>query len=458
MEIDGTLMFKKVLIANRGEIAVRVIRACRELGVATVAIHSDADTDSLHVRLADEAVCVGPAASKDSYLNIPNIVAAARNTGADAVHPGYGFLSEMASFAEICNAIGVKFIGPPVAAIEQMGDKATARETALAAGVPTVPGSDGLLTSDEDARRIAGVIGYPVVVKATAGGGGRGIRVAWSEEELLKGLKVAQAEAEAAFGNAGVYLEKYITDMRHIEVQILADEHGNVIHLGERECTVQTVRHQKVVEEAPSVSLTPEQRFAMGDAAVRAAKAVGYTNAGTVEFIYTPNGEFYFMEMNTRIQVEHPVTEAVTGIDLVKWQIRIAAGETLTIAQDDVSWSGHSIECRVTAQNPSKGFAPSAGKMASFIMPGGLGIRVDSQCYSGYTVPPYYDSNLAKLIVWAPSREEAIIRMECALSEVTVEGLPTNVSFLKTILEDDRYRTNAISTKFLPTLMDELGL
>jgi len=451
-------MFKKVLIANRGEIAVRVIRACRELGVATVAIHSEADADSLHVRLADETVCVGPAASKDSYLNIPNIVAAARNTGADAVHPGYGFLSEMASFAEICNAIGVKFIGPPVTAIEQMGDKATARETALAAGVPTVPGSDGLLTSDEDARRIAGVIGYPVVVKATAGGGGRGIRVAWSEEELLKGLKVAQAEAEAAFGNAGVYLEKYITDMRHIEVQILADEHGNVIHLGERECTVQTVRHQKVVEEAPSVSLTPEQRSAMGDAAVRAAKAVGYTNAGTVEFIYTPNGEFYFMEMNTRIQVEHPVTEAVTGIDLVKWQIRIAAGETLTIAQDDVSWNGHSIECRVTAQNPSKGFAPSAGKMESFIMPGGLGIRVDSQCYSGYTVPPYYDSNLAKLIIWATTREEAIIRMECALSEVTVEGLPTNVSFLKTILEDDRYRTNAISTKFLPTLMDELGL
>jgi acetyl-CoA carboxylase biotin carboxylase subunit len=451
-------MFKKVLIANRGEIAVRVIRACRELGVATVAIHSDADADSLHVRLADEAVCVGPSASKDSYLNIPNIVAAARNTGADAVHPGYGFLSEVASFADICNAIGVKFIGPPVSAIEQMGDKATARETALAADVPTVPGSDGLLTSDEDARRIAGAIGYPVVVKATAGGGGRGIRVAWSEEELLKVLKVAQAEAEAAFGNAGVYLEKYITDMRHIELQILADEHGNVIHLGERECTVQTVRHQKVVEEAPSVSLTPELRSAMGEAAVRAAKAVGYANAGTVEFIYTPSGDFYFMEMNTRIQVEHPVTEAVTGIDLVKWQIRIAAGEVLTIAQDDVNWLGHSIECRVTAQNPDKGFAPSAGKMSSFIMPGGLGIRVDSQCYSGYTVPPYYDSNLAKLIVWAPSREEAIIRMECALSEVTVDGLPTNVSFLKSILADERYRTNAISTKFLPTLMDELGL
>lgn len=451
-------MFKKVLIANRGEIAVRVIRACRELGVATVAIHSDADADSLHVRLADEAVCVGPSASKDSYLNIPNIVAAARNTGADAVHPGYGFLSEVASFAEICNAIGVKFIGPPVSAIEQMGDKATARETALAAGVPTVPGSDGLLTSDEDARRIAGAIGYPVVVKATAGGGGRGIRVAWSEEELLKVLKVAQAEAEAAFGNAGVYLEKYITDMRHIEVQILADEHGNVIHLGERECTVQTVRHQKVVEEAPSVSLTPHQRTAMGEAAVRAAKAVGYANAGTVEFIYTPDGDFYFMEMNTRIQVEHPVTEAVTGIDLVKWQIRIAAGETLTIAQDDVNWNGHSIECRVTAQNPDKGFAPSAGKMSTFIMPGGLGIRIDSQCYSGYTVPPYYDSNLAKLIVWAPSRDEAIVRMECALSEVSVDGLPTNVSFLKAILADERYRTNAISTKFLPTLMDELGL
>ena len=451
-------MFKKVLVANRGEIAVRIIRACRELGVATVAIHSEADSDSLHVRLADEAVCVGPYASKDSYLNISNIVAAVRNTNADAVHPGYGFLSEVASFADICNTMGIKFIGPPVSAIEQMGDKATARETALAAGVPTVPGSDGLLTSEDEARRLAQSIGYPVVVKATAGGGGRGIRIAQTEDDLPKAMKVAQAEAEAAFGNGGIYLEKYITDMRHIEVQILADEHGNVIHLGERECTVQTVRHQKVVEEGPSVTLTPEQRMLMGSAAVKAARAAGYTNAGTVEFIFTPEGNFYFMEMNTRIQVEHPVTEAVTGVDLVKWQIRIAAGEVLTLTQADVNWNGHSIECRVTAQNPDKGFAPSAGKMSQFIMPGGLGVRVDTQCYSGYTVPPYYDSNLAKVIVWAPTREEAICRMECALTEITVEGLPTNITFLKSILSDERYQQNRISTRFLPTLMDELGL
>lgn len=451
-------MFKKVLVANRGEIAVRIIRACRELGVATVAIHSEADSDSLHVRLADEAVCVGPYASKDSYLNISNIVAAVRNTNADAVHPGYGFLSEVASFADICNTMGIKFIGPPVSAIEQMGDKATARETALAAGVPTVPGSDGLLTSEDEARRLAQSIGYPVVVKATAGGGGRGIRIAQTEDDLPKAMKVAQAEAEAAFGNGGIYLEKYITDMRHIEVQILADEHGNVIHLGERECTVQTVRHQKVVEEGPSVTLTPEQRMLMGSAAVKAARAAGYTNAGTVEFIFTPEGNFYFMEMNTRIQVEHPVTEAVTGVDLVKWQIRIAAGEVLTLTQADVNWNGHSIECRVTAQNRDKGFAPSAGKMSQFIMPGGLGVRVDTQCYSGYTVPPYYDSNLAKVIVWAPTREEAICRMECALTEITVEGLPTNVTFLKSILSDERYQQNRISTRFLPTLMDELGL
>lgn len=451
-------MFKKVLVANRGEIAVRIIRACRELGVATVAIHSEADADSLHVRLADEAVCVGPYASKDSYLNISNIVAAVRNTNADAVHPGYGFLSEVASFAEICNTMGIKFIGPPVSAIEQMGDKATARETALAAGVPTVPGSDGLLASEDEARRLAQRIGYPVVVKATAGGGGRGIRIALTEDDLSKAMKVAQAEAEAAFGNGGIYLEKYITDMRHIEVQILADEHGNVIHLGERECTVQTVRHQKVVEEGPSVTLTPEQRMLMGSAAVKAAQAAGYTNAGTVEFIFTPEGNFYFMEMNTRIQVEHPVTEAVTGVDLVKWQIRIAAGEVLTLTQADINWTGHSIECRVTAQNPEKGFAPSAGKMSQFIMPGGLGVRVDTQCYSGYTVPPYYDSNLAKVIVWAPTREEAICRMKCALTEITVEGLPTNVTFLKSILSDERYQQNRISTRFLPTLMDELGL
>lgn len=451
-------MFRKILIANRGEIAVRVIRACKELGIATVAVYSEADRDSLPVQLADEAVCVGPGPGKDSYLNIPNIVAAALNTGAEAIHPGYGFLSEVASFAEVCAACGIKFIGPPVGAIEKMGDKATARATAKKAGVPTVPGSEGILHSDDAARRVAAKIGYPVVVKATAGGGGRGIRVVESEDELAKVLKVAQAEAEAAFGNAGVYLEKYIREMRHIELQILADEHGNCIHLGERECSVQTVRHQKVVEEAPSASLTPAQRKKMGEAAVRAAKAVGYANAGTVEFIFTPEGEFYFMEMNTRIQVEHPVTEAITGVDLVQWQIRIAAGEKLTLAQKDIVLNGHSIECRVTAQDPSRGFAPSAGRIDNVLWPGGLGVRVDTQVYPQYVVPPFYDSNLAKVIVWAPDRAEAIRRMQRCLDETRVEGIPTNIAFLQTILADLRYQRNQLSTAFLPRLMDERGL
>lgn len=451
-------MFRKILVANRGEIAVRVIRACKEMGIATVAVFSEADRESLPVYLADEAVCVGPGPGKDSYLNIPNIVAAALNTGAEAIHPGYGFLSEASSFAEVCAACGIKFIGPPVSAIEKMGDKATARATAKKAGVPTVPGSDGILHSDDAARRVAAKIGYPVVVKATAGGGGRGIRVVESEDELSKVLKVAQAEAEAAFGNAGVYLEKYIREMRHIEVQVLADEHGNCIHLGERECSVQTVRHQKVVEEAPSASLSPAQRKRMGDAAVRAAKAVGYANAGTVEFIFTPDGEFYFMEMNTRIQVEHPVTEAVTGVDLVQWQIRIAAGEKLSMAQKDIALNGHSIECRVTAQDPSRGFAPSAGCIENVLWPGGLGVRVDTQVFPRYVVPPFYDSNLAKVIVWAPDRAEAIRRMQRCLAETRIDGIPTNIAFLQTILADLRYQRNQLSTAFLPRLMEERGL
>jgi acetyl-CoA carboxylase, biotin carboxylase subunit len=451
-------MFKKILIANRGEIAVRVIRACKEMGIATVAVYSEADRDSLPVKLADESVCIGPAASKDSYLNVPNIVQAALNTGAEAIHPGYGFLSEAASFAEVCAACGIVFIGPPVAAINAMGDKATARATAKESNVPTVPGSDGLIENESDAIRIAAQIGYPVVVKATAGGGGRGIRVVESEEDLSKIIKVAQAEAAAAFGNAGVYLEKFITQMRHIEVQILADAHGNCLHLGERECSVQTVRHQKVVEEAPSVTLSPEKRAEMGAAAVKAAKAVGYTNAGTVEFIYTPSGDFYFMEMNTRIQVEHPVTELVTGLDLVQWQIRIAAGEKLTIKQEDIQWNGHAIECRVTAQNPDNGFRPAAGTLSSVLLPGGLGVRVDTQIYSGYTVPPFYDSNLVKLIVWAPDRAQAIARMQSALSETVIEGSPTNISFLQAILSDSRYQKNEVSTAFLPHLMEEMGI
>jgi len=451
-------MFSKILIANRGEIAVRIIRACQEMGIKTVQIHSEADRDSLPVRLADETVCVGPGPSKDSYLNIPHIVAAALNTGAEAIHPGYGFLSEVASFAEICEQCGIKFIGPPIGAIEKMGDKATARATAQAAGVPTVPGSAGILENEAEALKTAAQIGYPVIMKATAGGGGRGIRIVEDEDDLLKQFKVAQAEAEAAFGNGGMYLEKYIREMRHIEVQVLFDEHGHGIHLGERECSVQTVRHQKVVEEAPSPTLTLEQRMAIGAAAVKAGAAAGYANAGTVEFIYTPSGDFYFMEMNTRIQVEHPVTEYVTGVDLIQWQIRIAAGEPLSLKQEDIRWSGHSIECRVTAQDPSKSFAPSAGKMGEVLLPGGLGVRVDTQIYSNYSVPPFYDSNLAKLIVWGVDRDEAIRRMERCLREMRIEGLPTNISFLQQILADSRYRNNEVSTKFLPTLMDELGL
>ncbi len=451
-------MFKKILIANRGEIAVRIIRACREMGIQTVAIHSQADTDSLPVQMADQAVCVGPPAGKDSYMSVPNIVSAALITGAEAIHPGYGFLSEAASFAEVCETVGIKFIGPPVSAIEAMGDKATARETAKRAGVPTVPGSDGIVSSEAEALRVAAQIGYPVVVKATAGGGGRGIRVVTDEEDLARTLKIAQAEALAAFGNGDVYLEKYITAMRHIEVQILADEHGNCIHLGERECSVQTVRHQKVVEEAPSATLTPEIRAEIGAAAVRAAQAVGYANAGTVEFIYTPEGQFYFMEMNTRIQVEHPVTEAVTGVDLVQWQIRIASGEKLELMQADVQLNGHSIECRVTAQDPEKGFAPAAGTLTNVRLPGGLGVRVDTQIYGGYTVPPFYDSNLAKVIVWGPDRAQAIARMRRSLDEMVIEGSPTNIAFLQTILADARYQNNELSTAFLPKLMEETGL
>ncbi len=451
-------MFKKILVANRGEIAVRIIRACREMGISTVAVYSQADAESLPVQLADESVCIGPPAGKDSYLNVPNIVTAAHITGAEAIHPGYGFLSEVASFAEVCSTVGIKFIGPPVTAIEQMGDKATARAVAKSAGVPTVPGSEGVVLGEADALRIAATIGYPVVVKATAGGGGRGIRVVENEEDLIRILKVAQTEAGAAFGNPDVYIEKYIREMRHIEVQVLADEQGNCIHLGERECSIQTVRHQKVVEEALSPTLTPAIRKRLGDAAVQAAQAVGYSNAGTVEFIYTPEGNFYFMEMNTRIQVEHPITEMVTGLDLLQWQIRIAAGEKLTLEQRDIAFNGHSIECRVTAQDPQKGFTPAAGTLTNVRLPGGFGVRIDTQIFSGYGMPPFYDSNLAKVIVWGSDRPQAIARMQRALDELIVEGIPTNLPFLQRILSDHRYQENEISTAFLPQLMLETGL
>jgi acetyl-CoA carboxylase biotin carboxylase subunit len=450
-------MFKKILIANRGEIAVRVIRACREMNIATVAVYSQADADSLHVRLADEAVCIGPPPSKDSYLNAPNIISAAVITGAEAIHPGYGYFSEVPSFAEACEACRLKFIGPKPATIEKMGDKAKAREIVQSAGVPVIPGTKGILQNEQEAFRTAAKMGYPVLIKAAAGGGGRGIRFVSNEEELAKVLKIAQTEAESAFGNPDVYMEKYIEEPRHIEVQILADEHGNIVHLGERECSIQTARHQKMLEEAPSVALTDSLRAKIGEAAVRAARAVGYVNAGTVEFLLDKKGNFYFMEMNTRVQVEHPVTEAVTGIDIVKEQIRIAAGEKLRFSQKDIAIRGHAIECRITAEDPDRGFAPISGRIEGLVLPGGFGVRIDTHIYPGYMVPPYYDSLLAKLIVWGSNREEAISRMTRCLEEFSIEGLKTNIPFHLKIMENEYFRRGELSTNFIKRQMGEVG-
>ena len=447
-------MFKKILIANRGEIAVRVIRACRDMKIATVAVYSQADADSLHVRLADEAVCIGPPANKDSYLNAPNIISAAVITGADGIHPGYGYFSEVPSFAEACEACKIKFIGPKSASIEKMGDKAKAREIMQSAGVPVIPGTKGILQNEQDAFKMAVRIGYPVLIKAASGGGGRGIRLVQNEEELGKVLKVAQMEAESAFGNPDIYMEKSIEEPRHIEVQVLADEHGHVVHLGERECSIQNARHQKMLEEAPSVALTPSLRTKIGEAAIRAAKAVGYMNAGTVEFLLDAHKDFYFMEMNARVQVEHPVTEAVTGVDIVKEQIRIAAGEKLDLTQKDVHIKGHAIECRITAEDPDKGFAPSLGTIENLILPGGFGVRVDTHLYPGYTVPPYYDSLLGKLVVWGEDRNEAISRMTRCLSEFTVEGLKTNIPFHLKIMANSFYRRGELSTSFIKRRMN----
>lgn len=441
-------MFKRVLIANRGEIAVRVIRACRELGIETVAIYSSADRDALHVQLADEAYCIGPAAPKLSYLHIPSIMSVATLRGVDAVHPGYGFLSENSDFAEACDACGITFIGPSADAIEQMGDKAVAKETMRRAGVPVVPGSDGLVDGVDDAVRIADAIGYPVIIKATAGGGGRGIRVVHDERTLRLAVDAASREAEASFGNGGIYIEKYIERMRHVEVQILADRHGHVIHLGERDCSVQR-RLQKLVEEAPCPVLSEKMRNRMGEAAVAAAKAVDYVGAGTIEFIYTNDEDFYFMEMNTRIQVEHPVTEWVTGVDLVREMILAAAGEPLSVRQEDIRLRGHAIECRVNAEDPTRQFAPSPGTITSYLPPSGNGVRVDSACYGGYTIPPYYDSMVAKLIVWAPDREQAIARMLSALDEFTIEGVKTTIPFHMALLQNDKFRSAEVSTRFL---------
>ena len=427
-------MFKKVLIANRGEIAVRIIRACRELGIRTVAVFSEADRDALHAKIADEAICIGPAASDKSYLNIKSILAACELTGAEALHPGFGFLSENASFARMCERCGVTFIGPSPESMMLMGDKATAKKTMREANVPVVPGSDGIVESIEEAREVADRIGYPVMVKASAGGGGRGIRKVDSPDQLEDALLTAKREAKSFFGDDGVYIEKFIVDPRHVEVQLLADHYGNIVHMGERDCSLQR-RNQKMVEECPCPVLSPELRAEMGAAAVRAAAACGYENAGTVEFLLSGD-QFYFMEMNTRIQVEHPITEFVTGIDLVKMQLKIAAGEILPFTQQDIHMQGHAIECRINAENPAQGFRPSPGQIKSLYMPGGPGIRIDTAVYSGYTIPPYYDSMIAKLIAYAPTREEALMKMQWALAEFLVEGVDTNIDFQLKLLRD----------------------
>ncbi|MGI6567869.1 MAG: acetyl-CoA carboxylase biotin carboxylase subunit [Firmicutes bacterium] len=441
-------MFSKILVANRGEIAVRVIRACKELGIRTVAIYSEADEAALHVRLADEAVCVGPASSARSYLNIPNIMSAALLTGAEAIHPGYGYLAERARFAEICEDHGIEFIGPKPWTIEIMGDKAAAKKAMEAAGVPVITGSDGPVESDNEALRVAREIGYPVIVKAAAGGGGKGMRVVHCQEDFLRALNLARAEADAAFGNGEVYIEKFIDKPRHVEIQIAADRHGNVVHLGERECSLQR-RQQKILEEAPCIALTPKLRQAMGEAAVAGAKAVEYVNTGTVEFLVDQDGQFYFMEMNTRIQVEHPVTEMITGIDLVKEQLRIAAGERLSFSQDDVTLRGHAIECRINAENPEAGFIPSPGVISAYHAPGGMGVRVDSSIYPGWEVSPFYDPMIAKIIAWGRNREEAIARMEAALSEMVIEGIATSIPFHLELLRDGGFRSGRFHTKYI---------
>lgn len=440
------MKFHKILIANRGEIAVRIIRACRELGIETVAIYSEADRDSLHVRLADEAYCIGPTLSKDSYLNFTNIMSVATLTETDAIHPGYGFfLAENADFAEICESCGITFIGPSPKAISRMGDKSEAKLTMKSAKVPIIPGSDGLVENLDDAMAIARDIGYPVIIKATAGGGGKGIRIAEDEESLVKQITTAQQEAQKAFGNSGVYLEKYLTGMKHVEIQIIADKHGNAVHLGERDCSVQR-RRQKLVEEAPCPVLTPDIRRKMGEAAVRAALAVEYSGAGTLEFLLGPDGDFYFMEMNTRIQVEHPVTEMVTGVDIIAEMIHIAEGEPLSFTQEDVKINGWAIECRINAEDPDRGFMPSPGKIQFYLPPGGLGVRVDSAAYPGYTISPHYDSMIAKLIVWGSTRDEAISRMQRALQEFEIEGIFTTIPFHMKLLQHKKNFWRAILT------------
>lgn len=440
-------MFSRILIANRGEIALRIIRACKELGVKTVAVYSESDSRSLHVRLADEAVCIGKSLPSESYLNIPSIISAAEITDVEAIHPGYGFLAEDAHFAEICESCKIKFIGPTPENMRLMGDKITAKETMKKAGVPVTPGSAGLIESKEEALKEAKKIGYPIIIKATAGGGGKGMRVCHNDISLVNAFMTARAEAEASFGNSAVYMEKYIEAPRHIEFQIIADSHGNVVHLGERDCTIQR-RHQKLIEESPSPCLTPEMRKEMGELAVKGAKAVGYVGVGTIEFL-VDGKNFYFMEMNTRIQVEHPVTEMVTGIDLIKEQIRVAAGGKLPFKQEDIEIKGWAMECRINAEDPDHDFRPSPGKLEALSLPGGFGVRVDTHVYAGYVIPPYYDSMIAKLITFGATREETIKTMQRALDEFLVEPIKTTVDFHKKVLSNAKFRKGDFSTHFV---------
>jgi acetyl-CoA carboxylase biotin carboxylase subunit len=445
-------MFRKVLVANRGEIALRVIRACRELRIATVAVFSEADRDSLHVRLADESVCIGPPQPVQSYNHVARIISAAEIAGAEAIHPGYGFLAENAHFAEVCESCGFTFIGPTAEMIRRMGDKVEARRTMQAAGLPVVPGSEGAVPDVDEAVELARGIGFPVIIKAAAGGGGRGMRVAWDEKQLRISFGIAQAEAGAAFSNDAVYLEKFIVRPRHIEFQLFGDGQGNLVHLGERECSVQR-NHQKLIEEAPSPLLTDEQRRRIGALAVRGAQSIGYRGAGTMEFLFDQDGSHYFMEMNTRIQVEHPVTEEVTGLDLVKEQILVAAGEPLSVTQDDVRWEGHAIECRINAEDHEHGFRPSPGTITYFYRPGGPGLRMDSHVYAGYTVPPYYDSMIGKLIARGKDRPEALRRMEIALEELIIEGIKTTIPFHLLALHADAFRRGDLDTHFVEALL-----
>ncbi|NIP43420.1 MAG: acetyl-CoA carboxylase biotin carboxylase subunit, partial [candidate division Zixibacteria bacterium] len=440
--------FKKILIANRGEIALRIIRACKEMGIKTVAVYSEADLDSLHVRFADEEVCIGPPPSNQSYLDVKRIISAAEVTNCDAIHPGYGFLAENADFAEICESCGLIFIGPSPESMRKMGDKATAKRLMREAGVPVVPGSEGIVPTLPEAESICAEIGYPVIIKASAGGGGRGMRVVTRKEELKTAFNTARMEAGAAFSNPEVYIEKFVTQPRHIEIQILADKHGNTVHLGERDCTIQR-RHQKLIEESPSPALDEETRKNMGEAAINGAIAAGYYNAGTIEFLYDEDGSFYFMEMNTRIQVEHPVTEEVTDVDLIRNQLLIAAGEKMEVRQEDIKFKGHAIECRINAEDPMNNFRPAPGQITSFHTPGGHGIRVDTHAYAKYVIPPFYDSMIAKLITHARDRDYAIMKMKRALEEFIIEGIPTTIPFHRSVIDDPVFQSGVYSTKYI---------